>query len=185
MQLLPLIFLVSVYVLTSNAECYILPITPTEYNGLTPCGDGGLIAGCDCCPDGQTACLNTVQVCALEGTSYICENESGSNCASQGLADCGSGCMLSSATCCPGQEVWCPAGYYCGANSNCFSDSSSSSGGGSSSPAAPKPSTPKNTAASSTSTSHSQSTSSVATRKGYSGISSLVTMVAMNIFMFS
>lgn len=184
MQLLTLIFLASTYVLTSNADCSILPITPTEANGLTPCGYGGLIADCVCCPDGQTACLNTVQVCALgSGDDYICENENGPTCASQDLADCGSGCMPSSATCCPGQTIWCPAGYYCGANSDCLIDSSSSSVGSSSLPAPSTPTT-KDTATSPTSTSHSHS-SSIATRKGYGGIGSLVTMIAMNVFIFS
>ena len=113
MQLLFLIFLASAQVLASDALCIILPVTPTESNGLAPCCYGSLTAGCVCCPNanGQTACLSPIQECVLGlGNEYICVNnpQYTSSCASEGLAYCGTGCMPSSATCCSGQTDWCP-----------------------------------------------------------------------------
>jgi len=136
MQLLPLIFVASAHMLASNAECIILPITPNDINGLTLCGYGSLAAGCVCCPDNKSACLSPIQVCTLGvGLDYICENnpQYGSDCASEGFADCGSKCMLSGGT---SQGSWCPAGYSCGTESNCIPDSLSSSSSGSTSLAA-------------------------------------------------
>ena len=199
-------------------------------NGLAPCGYGSLTAGCVCCPnaDGKTACLSLIQKCVPGlDDGYICVNNSEytSSCASGGLANCGTGCMPSGATCCSGQNDWFPAGYRCGTTFDCIPDTLSSSSSRSSSPAAAftlSPSTTKATATSPTTTvpvlssattkitatsatttvsalssptnknaatssisaSHSQSASSVATRKSYGGISSLVIMIAVNVFIF-
>jgi hypothetical protein len=142
MQLLLLIFLVSVQVLTSNAQCIILPITPTDINGLTPCGSGSLTSGCDCCRGGQVACQHLIQECTpgLLGYNYYCTNNPAyvSSCASQDMVNCGNGCMPSGATCCPDQAGWCAAGRSCGTVSNCILDGVSSS----SSPSSPEATSP-------------------------------------------
>ncbi len=156
MQLLLLIFLVAAQVLRSNAQCIIMPIPPTAENGLTPCSWGSLTAGCQCCHN-QIACQSLLQECTLgQGDNYICVNnpQYTSSCASEGFANCGTGCMPSTATCCPGQTGWCQAGYYCGTES-CLPDDSDipvSSSPSKATVPAPTPSTVKTTATSPTTT---------------------------------
>lgn len=145
MQLLLLSILLPSLALASNATlfpsyslqrrdaCAILPITPTAYNGLTPCGAGGLTDGCVCCPDNLSTCLSPIHKCTLgPGGSYICTDAVGSDCAAQGLADCDNSCMPQGATCCTGQNAYCPSGKHCctnydGSNGCCSDDSTTSS----------------------------------------------------------
>lgn len=182
MQLLPLIFLASAHILTSNAECIIQPITPTNINGFAPCSYGSLAAGCFCCPDDQTTCQSLIQVCSLgTGISYVCENNP------QYLPGPSSSPTVTMST----------LGTSTTENTETSSTSTSLqsfSGLSGSSPAAVstlKPPITGNTATSSTSptsstsTSHSQSSSIFATRKGYGRTSKLVAIVVMIVFIFS
>jgi hypothetical protein len=180
-----------------------MPITPTIFNGLAPCGSGSLTSGCVCCPnaDGQIACQTLLQECVIGlDNQYTCVTspQFTPSCASKGLVNCGTGCMPSGATCCSGQNDWCSAGYQCGTSSHCIPDTSPTAtvpvlGSATTKITATSATTTmsafssptnKNTATSSTSANPSQSASSVATRKGYGRISSLVTMVAVNVFIF-
>jgi len=160
MKLLLLIFLASAQVLTSNADCSILPITPTVANGLTACGYGGLVVGCFCCPDQQTACQSLTQECTLGlGNNYICVN------LPQYTDTLGGS-----------SKATVPA------------TSPSTTRPTATSPAATAPAlssaTRQNTATTSTSASPRQSSLSNATRRTCGGITSLVMMVVMNGFIF-
>lgn len=98
-------------------SCAVLPITPTDINGLTPCGGGSLVAGCSCCADGLIGCLDAIETCSvgLSGES-ACVCDDGFDCSSchaQGLTDCGSGCLPAGYTCCPDQTYGCPSSEEC------------------------------------------------------------------------
>jgi len=98
-------------------SCAVLPITPTDINGLTPCGDGSLVAGCSCCADGLIGCLDAIETCSFGSAGEsVCACDDGVDCSSchaQGLIDCGSGCLPSGYTCCSDQTYGCPSSEQC------------------------------------------------------------------------
>jgi hypothetical protein len=139
-------------------SCAVLPITPTDINGLTPCGGGSLVAGCSCCADGLIGCLDAIETCSVgSGSESVCACDDGVDCSScdaQGLTDCGSGCLPSGYTCCPDQTYGCPSSEQCcqlsdGSDACCPSGSAASTTGTALSTAASFPAdAPSTTAAS-------------------------------------
>jgi hypothetical protein len=107
-------------------ECYAVPVrTPGPSD--QPCGAPGYytLQGCNCCPDGKTACLSTA-TCSLSGTgTYQCvsnlpvpgpgSGSSASHCPT-GLEYCGTGhlCMPMGSNCCDNIGHYCPASLSCG-----------------------------------------------------------------------
>jgi hypothetical protein len=172
MQLLLLIFLVSAQVLTSNAECMILDITPTDTNDLTPCGIGSLTSGCYCCPGGQVACQELTQECTpgLLGDNYYC---------TENPAFVPSSVLSVSTTkttaVSPATVVTVPA------HSSSTTQNPATSHTTTASVLNSATSKTTGTTPTSTPTTHSQTPSSIGARKEHGGIRSLV---AMNVFIF-
>lgn len=133
MQLLSMLFLVSVQLLVSNAQavvsvCQIMPIVANNINNLVPCGYGSLTFGCVCC-GGETGCLSPIETCTVDPNSHIhyCVRSPGytipPSCAAQGLATCGNYCLPIGGSCCPSKTQYCPAGSSCDSQNKCVENS--------------------------------------------------------------